>query len=141
MLRKHTVRDWMMELVVIVEPDTIVSEALSTMRRRYINSVIVNKTEVHPLYGIVTSRDICDKIVAEEKDPKKVKVSEIMSSPLITVNQSVFIQDCAKLMKENKIHHLPVVDDEEKIVGMISASDFLVVAEGMGSNFEDRALT
>ncbi len=141
MREKHTVRDWMMDLVVFVEPEQSVYEALNMMRRRYINSVIVQKSEKSTAYGIVTSRDISDKIVAENKNPKELKVKDIMSSPVVTVKQNVSIKDCAALMKENHIHHLPVENDDGQIVGMISASDFLVIAEAMGNNFEERSLS
>jgi CBS domain-containing protein len=136
---QFTVRDWMMDLIVFVEPDTPVTDVLATMRRRYINSVIVNKTKASPDFGILTSTDICDKIVAQDRDPSQVKVSEIMTSPLITIRNDMPVSECARIMKQNKIHHLPVVDENNNLVGMISATDFLVVAEAMGRSGE-RAL-
>jgi CBS domain-containing protein len=141
MREKHTVRDWMMDLVVFVEADQTVYDALNKMRRRYINSVLVNKSATNPTFGIVTSRDVSDKIVAINQNPKEILVKDIMSSPVITVHQTTSIKDCASLMKENSIHHLPVVNDSEQIIGMISASDFLVIAEAMGNNFEERSLS
>ncbi len=126
------VRDWMMDLVVYIDPDASVSEALAVMRRRYINSLIVNRTETNPDYGIVTSTDISDKIVALERNPAHVLMREIMNSPLITVNAQMTLKECANIMHENQIHHLPVADDEGNLVGMISATDFLVAAEDMG---------
>lgn len=138
---KHTVRDWMMDLVVFVDPEQTVFDALSTMRRRYINSVIVKKSGPEGHYGIVTTRDISDKIVAVNNNPKQMKIKDIMSSPIITVDQTTAIKDCALLMKENKIHHLPVINEGGEIVGMISASDFLLIAEAMGNNFEERSLS
>lgn len=136
---QFTVRDWMMDLVVFVEPDTPVTDVLATMRRRYINSVIVNKTRDNPEYGILTSTDICDKIVAQDKDPSTVKVREIMSSPLTTINSEMSVAECARIMNEKNIHHLPVLDANGNLIGMISATDFLVVAEAMGRTGE-RAL-
>lgn len=133
---QFTVRDWMMDLVVFVDPDTPVTDALATMRRRYINSVIVNKTETNPEYGIVTSTDICDKIVAQGHDPAITKVRDIMTSPLIMIKADMTVTECARIMKENKIHHLPVADENDVLIGMISATDFLVVAEAMGRSGE-----
>lgn len=136
---QFTVRDWMMDLVVYVDPDTPVTDALATMRRRYINSVIINRTAGNPDFGILTSTDICDKIVAQNRDPGTVSVREIMTSPLITVKADMSVEECARIMKEHKIHHLPVVDEKGALCGMISATDFLVVAEAMGRSGE-RAL-
>ncbi len=129
-----TVREWMMTLIVEIDPDASVKEALSLMRRRYINSLIVKKTETNPEYGIVTTVDVCDKIIAQHRDPSKLKVRDIMTTPLISVSQSTSIQDCAKLMMSLKNRHLPVRDDDTgELIGMISATDFLVIAEAMAS--------
>lgn len=133
---QFTVRDWMMDLVVYVDPDIPVTDALEIMRRRYIHSVIINKTANNPEYGILTSTDICDKIVAQDRDPSTTLVREIMTGPLIMVKTDMTMAECARIMKEKKIHHLPVVDDDGKLVGMISDSDFLVVAEAMGRSGE-----
>lgn len=137
---KFTVKEWMNELVVFVEPDVTVSEALSIMRRRYISSLIVKTNGNHDAYGILTSMDVSDKIVAKEKNPSQVLVKDIMTTPLITIHRDSSLKECAVLMHEKHIHHLPVVDDEKKIVGMISATDFLVAAEALGKEPGDRII-
>jgi CBS domain-containing protein len=129
---QFTVRDWMIDLVVFIDPECTVSEALALMRRRYIHSLIVDKTETSPEFGIVTSTDISDKIIATEANPSKVKIREIMNSPLITATASMQLKDCAEMMHKNLIHHLPVVDEEGLLIGMISDTDFLVAAEAFG---------
>jgi len=126
------VRDWMIDLVVNIDPEATVSEALALMRRRYIHSLIVNKTVDNPDYGIITSTDICDKIVAQERNPSTTKVKEVMTSPLITVHPDTPLTECAALMSAQRIHHIPVTDENNQPVGMISAADFLVAAESMG---------
>lgn len=133
---QFTVRDWMMDLIVFVEPDLPVTDALATMRRRYINSVIISKSPDNPDFGILTSTDICDKIVAQDRDPSSIKVKEVMTSPLIMINADMPVFECARIMKDKKIHHLPVVDSNNNLIGMISATDFLVVAEAMGRSGE-----
>ena len=135
-----TVKNWMKDLVIFIDPDASVNEGLSLMRHRYLNSVIVNKTPSNPDYGIVTSIDICDKIVAQKNNPAETKIRDIMVSPVVTVPTTMKLTECAALMKQLRVHHLPVVDESGLIVGMISATDFLVVAEAMGTNFEERSL-
>jgi CBS domain-containing protein len=135
---QFTVRDWMIDLVVFIDPESTVDEGLALMRRRYIHSLIVNKTADSPEYGIVTSTDICDKIIAQECAPAHTKIKEIMNSPLITVTRTMSLKECSLIMKEHHIHHLPVVDEHDIPVGMISASDFLVAAEAMSREPGDR---
>jgi CBS domain-containing protein len=129
---EFTVRDWMLDLVVFVDPDASVTEALETMRRRYISSVMVKKTKESLEYGILTSTDISDKIVAQSQNPSEIKVRDIMTSPIISVNEHTSVIECAQIMKEKRIHHLPVANKKGEVIGMISATDFLVVAEAMG---------
>ncbi len=139
-MQHTTVKDWMKNLVVFVSPDTTVYEALNIMRHRYATSLIVEKTPESPEYGIVTSINICDKIVAQGNNPTKTKVKDIMATPVITVSSSMPITECAAKMKEYRIHHLPVADEKGQIIGMIAAMDLLLVAEAMGTDFKDRSL-
>jgi CBS domain-containing protein len=128
---QYKVKDWMVDLIVFVDPDATVVQALELMRRRYIHSLIVSKTDDNPANGILTSTDISDKIIAQDNDPSKIKVREIMTSPLITIPGDWSLKDCALKMKEHRIHHLPVISNEGELVGMISDTDFLAAAEAM----------
>ena len=135
---QFTVKDWMIDLVVYVDPDSTVADALALMRRRYIHSLIVSKKEDYPDYGILTSTDICDKIVAQSKNPATTHVREVSTSPFIAVHPAMTLQECARVMHEHHFHHLPVEDENGNLLGMISATDFLVAAEAMGRAPGDR---
>lgn len=135
-----TVKEWMIDLVVFIDPDKTVSEALALMRRRYISSLIVNKSSENPEYGIITSTDISDKIIAQDRNPSDTMVREIMTSPFIPVKTSMTLKECSQIMKSKNIHHLPVSGEDGNIVGMISATDFLVAAEAMGRKPGDRII-
>jgi CBS domain-containing protein len=129
----YTVRDWMNMLVIVIDPELSVSDALSLMRRRYIHSLVVDKTESNPDYGIITSTDICYKIIAEGLNPTKVKVRDIMSSPVKTAEAKWTLETCAKFMKDHNIHHMPVTsEDGNSLIGMISTNDLFVAADELG---------
>jgi signal-transduction protein with cAMP-binding, CBS, and nucleotidyltransferase domain len=125
----HIVKDWMVDLLVFIDPNASVLEALQLMRRRYIHSILVSKTADNPEFGIVTSTDICDRIIAENRNPAKTKVREIMHSPVLSISENKSLEECVLMMKENNIHHLPVVNKNGEMVGFISATDFMVAAE------------
>lgn len=127
----HTVRDWMSKPVVVVDPDSSVSYAMTLMRRRQIHSVIVNISEGNPSYGIVTTTDIRDKIAAADRDPAETAVREVMSGPLILAKPDWTLKECSQTMQKYNIHHLPVADEHGALVGIISATDiFIAVEEG-----------
>ena len=128
----HTVRNWMSKPVVVVDPDSSVSYAMTLMRRRRIHSVIVNVSEGNPSYGIVTTTDIRDKIAAADRNPAETAVREVMSGPLILAKPEWTLKECSQFMQKHNIHHLPVADENGTLVGMISATDIFIAVEESG---------
>jgi CBS domain-containing protein len=128
----YKVRDWMSTPVLVVDPDSSVSYALTLMRRRKIHSLVVNITEDLLTYGIITSTDIRDKIIAEGRNPKETKVREIMTAPVITAKPEWTLQDCSLKMQEFNIHHMPVINDQGDLIGLISVTDIFMAAEEVG---------
>lgn len=128
----HTVRDWMSTPAVVVDPDTTVSYAMTLMRRRRIHSVIVDASQGNAEYGIVTTTDIRDKIVATGRNPANTRSRDIMSGPIITARAEWTLMECSQIMEEHKIHHLPVADENGVLVGMISATDIFMAVEESG---------
>ncbi len=128
----HTVRDWMSTPVVVVDPDTSVSHAMTLMRRRNIHSVVVDISEKNPAYGIVTTTDIRDKIVAAGRNPANTHVRDIMSGPIITGSAEWTLMECSRVMQEHKFHHLPIADEHGTLVGLISATDIFMAVEEAG---------
>jgi len=128
----HTVRDWMSSPVVVVDPDTSVSYAMTLMRRRNIHSVIVDISDKNQSYGIVTTTDVRDKIVAAERNPAETNIGEIMSGPIITGSPEWTLKECSQIMQEHKFHHLPIADEHGMLIGMISATDIFMAVEESG---------
>ena len=128
----HTVKDWMSSPVIVVDPDSSVKYALTLMRRRKIHSLIVSISENNPKYGIVTSTDIRDKIVAAGRNPAELTVREIMSGPLITGSPDWTLIECSQVMQQNHFHHLPIVDEAGALIGLISATDIFIAVEEAG---------
>ena len=128
----HTVRDWMSSPVVVVDPDTSVSHAMTLMRRRNIHSVVVDTGQQNSQYGIVTTTDIRDKIVAAGRNPADTHVRDIMSGPIITGRADWTLMECSRVMQEHKFHHLPIADEHGTLVGLISATDIFMAVEEAG---------
>lgn len=124
------VREWMSSPAIFIDPEARVSHAMTLMRRRGIHSLIVDLGRVE--YGILTTTDIRDKIVAAAKNPLETKVSAIMSSPILTAKPEWDIRECSLKMQETNVHHLPVKDGRHGIIGMISATDIFAAVEEIG---------
>lgn len=75
------------------------------------------------LVGIITDRDIACRAVAKESNAPDMPVSEFMTRPVIAVGPDDPLDTAAELMSENRIHHLPVMTSEGRLVGMLAQSD------------------
>lgn len=127
------VSDWMSSPVIVIDPDSSVSFALTLMRRRNVHSLVVNiASENIPTYGIITSTDVRDKILAANRNPGQTKVREIMSAPVIFARPEWTLQECSRRMQAHGIHHMPVMDEKGELVGIISATDLFQAVEEIG---------
>ncbi len=112
--------------VFSLHEDTSVHEAARYLRERQVRAAgVLNSAS--KLVGVVSQSDLSDKVTAENKCPAWMKVSEIMTRDLITVTPEMALDECLRLMEQNGIYHLLVVDESGAFRGMISVSDLLRV--------------
>ena len=108
--------------VISISPDVNVIEALKLMAKENIGAVVVLQGD--NLVGILSERDYARKVVLEGKTSSSTKVSEIMTTKVVTVEESQKVDDCMNIMTENHIRHLPVISGG-KVLGLISIGDVL----------------
>lgn len=106
--------------VAIMKQGASVKKAAEIMAKEDITAIIV--TAEGKAKGIVTERDILKRIVVEDKNAKEIKLKEIMSSPLVTIEPTTNLEEAARLMFEKKIKNLPVVH-ENRLIGLINLQD------------------
>ena len=116
----YFVKDYMRKDIVALDEAVSVLEASRTMLAKSIDYIIV-LSKGQPV-GILTSHDIVMEAVATEKIPAKVKISEIMSSPLVGVDPDADVQDAVKTMVEHNVRTLGVVRDNI-LYGTLGARD------------------
>ena len=114
------VEDVMVTDAITISYRASVKRAAQVMNKHEIGCLIVVKG--NKAVGIVTERDVLRRVVARAADPKKTRVEEIMSQPIIVVEPDMELEDAVKLMFEMKIKKLPVVD-KGKLVGIVSITD------------------
>jgi CBS domain-containing protein len=115
-----TVRDFMTTNVITIDVEGTVLEASKLMHPQDVGDLVVMEGVVAK--GIVTERDLVRRVMAQKK-PLDTKVSEIMSDPLITIEEGASIRDAARKMVKYKIRRLPVTK-KNMLVGIIATSDF-----------------
>ena len=103
-----------------VSPDDTIRQALEVMALHNIGALLVLKEQ--NLVGIFSERDYARKVVLKGKSSNDAKVSEVMTSKLITINTNHSIDQCMQIMTDNHIRHLPIVNDSQ-VMGLISIGD------------------
>jgi len=107
---------------ITIAADATVADAAGVMRDKGIGSLVV--VEKGKPMGIVTERDVVTKVAASNKQPSRVLVREIMTTPVVAVHPGEEVAEAARIMSQRKIRRLPVVQ-EGKLVGMITENDIL----------------
>ena len=120
-----------------VTPDTPVAEAAQLMESEDVGSLPVLEGE--RVVGVVTDRDIVVRAVAKGKDPKGMPVREVASGDLVTLTPDDDLSDALTLMATHQVRRLPVVDAENRLVGIVAQADLARVAgeKAIGEMVED----
>lgn len=117
-------KDIMTEDVVKIRGAATVAEAVTLMRDNTLRALIVDRRHDEDAYGVVTEKDIVYKVAAFGKDPKKMRVYEIMTKPCIVVNPDLGVEYVARLFANTGIRMAPVISGT--LLGVISVTDILM---------------
>ena len=111
--------------VYSVSPNQTVWEALQVMAQHNIGAVLVANND--KMVGIFSERDYARRVELKGLLTKETLVGQIMTSKFITIQPSRKMDECMQIMTENRVRHLPVMDQQENILGLVSIGD--VVSE------------
>ena len=114
--------EYMTSPVVKIDAEATVNEAAEIMQANNIGSLIIAKFGDD--VGIITERDLTQKVLALKKNPENVSVEEIMTSPILSMDRYFPVEEANEFMRKNKIRHLAVTE-ENTIVGLISVSNLV----------------
>ena len=104
-----------------------VMDAATLMREGDFGDVVV--LEEGQLCGILTDRDIVVRVLATGADPSSVRVGDVCSRVLTTVSESDGISDAVRLIRAKAVRRLPVLDDDGKLVGIVSLGDLALARD------------
>lgn len=107
--------------IYTIRPEATVLDATRRMNQHKIGALVVMQD--NQVVGIVTERDVLQRIVAEQRDPASVPVSDVMTTDVICAEPDTDLEDAANIMKTRRIRHLPVCDSHGNLLGMISIGD------------------
>ena len=111
--------------VVTISPEQNIIAACQLMREKNVGCLVA--VEGEKLRGILTDRDIALKVTAEKKDPQQTKVRDIMTANPNRIAVNKTLHDLTALMHAHHVRRVPIVDGGDKVVGMITLDDLLIL--------------
>lgn len=121
--RNLKVKDIMSKNVIFLSKDKSVFDAIKLMAEKSISTIIVE--EKNKLLGIITERDLVKKILYKNKDPKKIKIEQIMTKEPKHIYPDAPILVAGNTMKEFKVRKLVVLNENDEVIGIISQTDII----------------
>ncbi len=123
----HTCETVMTKNPICCQPSDSVMKVAQWMKRENIGSIpVIENDETRKLVGIVTDRDLAMKVVGQGADPKSVQIEAVMTYKLVTCRPDDDIQRALDMMSEHQLRRIPIVNDENKILGIISQADVAI---------------
>ena len=114
----------MTKKVVCCLPDDMVTKVAQLMQSENIGSIpVIENEQTQKLVGIVTDRDLVIKIIAKGQDAKSVKVEAVMTRQVVTCHAEDDLQKALDAMAKHQLRRIPIVDNNNKIVGIIAQAD------------------
>jgi CBS domain-containing protein len=106
-----------------IDADAPIVEAIRLMAERHVGALPV--TRQGALVGVISERDYARKVILLGRSSADTPVSQIMSSPVISVTPEDGVRRCMEIMTERRIRHLPVLGPDQAMIGMISIGDLV----------------
>jgi CBS domain-containing protein len=116
------VRDVMSKDVKVVRLNCNVKEVVATMNKFNIGSIVVVQGDM-PV-GVISERDILRRVVEPCLAPETLTAKQVMTSPVVTINETATIDEAAKLMAKKKVRKIPVMN-KQKLVGIVTFTDIV----------------
>jgi CBS domain-containing protein len=109
------------DVVHSIDQNATVMEAVDLMNRHSVGALIVTRSG--KMTGIFTERDILRRVLGEYRDPRALPLFEVMTRRVVCCAAATTIDEATSLMKDRRIRHLPILDSEGDVVGLISIGD------------------
>ncbi len=113
----------------------LVSDTAQTVAKilcdRNIGSMpVVADQQERKLVGMITDRDLCCSIVAQGLDPKTTQIKKLVTLSAFTCREGGNVETCERLMQEHQVRRIPIVDAEERVIGIVSQADLALRDKG-----------
>jgi len=109
---------------VSINPNKTIEDCAKLMLKKGVGGIVV--VEGKKIIGMITEKDLVERVIAKNKDPRKVKIADVMSKKIIGVKPNVDLYDALVEMRDSNVRRLPVIHDG-KLVGLLTEKDILKI--------------
>lgn len=128
--------DLMSRGVITLKKGSVVMDAVRLMARHSISCVVIIDRSSRPI-GIVTERDMVKRVLGNSLDPKKTRIDDVMSSPVITMSADGKMTDAINMMHKYHFRRIVVATDRNRLIGVLTQSDLLSSVYRVQSELEE----
>lgn len=104
-----------------VPPSASVLDATRAMNEHRVGGLVVIRDG--RMVGVFTERDVLRRVVAEQRSPAALKVADVMTTDVICCDPFTTVDEASRIMRDQRVRHLPICDPEGRVVGMVSIGD------------------
>lgn len=127
-IANKNVKDLMSQNPIFSTPDASLQEIAVMMTEADCGEIpLIKDADKMDVIGVITDRDIVCRTLGVGKDPMELKAQDCMTSPALTATEDMSAKECIRLMQDNKIRRIPVVDQDGRLCGMVAQADFAQV--------------
>lgn len=132
-----TVTDAMTKKPVKVPEDLDLVRCAKIMQKKKVGSILVVKG--NRLVGLITEKDMLYKVIAKNKNPKKLKAKNIMTKRLVTIGPNLDVESAMRLMRIEEVRRLPVIGKNKKLLGLVTIRDILNIQSELCEYMEEKS--
>ena len=123
---KRTCQDIMTKDPFCCEPKDSAQRTAQLMKERNVGAIPICESHGTKLLGIVTDRDLAVRVVAEGRDPRSTTVDTVMTRRVFSCRPEDDLDKALKLMEQHQVRRIPVMDQQSRIVGIITQGDIAI---------------
>lgn len=124
-IKHDTVKDVMLENLLMIDGLTTISNALNIMRKNEISALVINRRDESDEYGLLTAKDIASEVVVPDKAPERISAYQVMQKPVLSIRANMNVRYAIRLLLKFNVFRALVIEDDQAI-GIVTLEEMLL---------------